>query len=114
MNRNGNDGTITRFGWKAQNRSLLLFSAEAYNVEMGISNLLFNTEWDESVNCSPVGPPNGFFNLGHFVDEAVFDDITNFANFMRFLAPPGAVQATTPWYKGPTNSSISTAPTAAP
>src|SRR2546421_11398333 len=32
-NRNGNDGTIARFGWKAQNKSLLLFSGEAYNVE---------------------------------------------------------------------------------
>ena len=36
-NRNGNDGTIARFGWKAQNKSLLLFSGEAYNVEMGIT-----------------------------------------------------------------------------
>ena len=42
-NRNGNDGTIARFGWKAQNKSLLLFAAEAYNVEMGISNELFQT-----------------------------------------------------------------------
>jgi hypothetical protein len=41
LNRNGNDGTITRFGWKAQNKSLLLFSGEAYNVEMGITNELF-------------------------------------------------------------------------
>src|SRR5262249_18001423 len=32
-NNNGNDGTISRFGWKAQNKSLLLFSGEAYNVE---------------------------------------------------------------------------------
>jgi uncharacterized membrane protein AbrB (regulator of aidB expression) len=28
-NRNGNDGTIARFGWKAQNKSLLLFAAVA-------------------------------------------------------------------------------------
>jgi len=89
LNRNGNDGTVTRFGWKAQNKSLLLFSAEAYNVEMGISNLLFNTERDETANCSPIAPPNGYYNLGQLVDTAVFDDITNFANFMRFLAPPG-------------------------
>src|SRR5437016_10259899 len=34
-NRSANDGTITRFGWKAQNKSLLMFAAEAYNVEMG-------------------------------------------------------------------------------
>ena len=30
-----------RFGWKAQNKSLHIFAGEAYNVEMGISNLLF-------------------------------------------------------------------------
>lgn len=40
-NRSANDGTITRFGWKAQNKSLLLFAAEAYNVEMGITNEMF-------------------------------------------------------------------------
>ena len=88
LNRNGNDGTVTRFGWKAQNKSLLLFSGEAYNVEMGISNLLFNTERDETTNCSPLAPPNSIFNLGGKIDSAVFDDITAFANFMRFLAPP--------------------------
>jgi len=42
-NRNGNDGTISRFGWKAQNKSLLLFAGEAYNVEQGITNELFPT-----------------------------------------------------------------------
>jgi hypothetical protein len=35
-NQSANDGTITRFGWKAQNKSLLIFAAEAYNVEMGL------------------------------------------------------------------------------
>ena len=44
FNRNGNDGTITRFGWKGQNKSLHIFSGEAYNVEMGISNLLFTQD----------------------------------------------------------------------
>src|SRR5712691_1189885 len=47
-NNNGNDGTVARFGWKAQNKSLLLFSGEAYNVEMGITNELFQTERDET------------------------------------------------------------------
>ncbi len=42
-NNNGNDGTIARFGWKAQNKSLLLFSGEAYNVEQGVTNELFQT-----------------------------------------------------------------------
>ncbi len=43
FNHNGNDGTITRFGWKAQNKSLHIFAGEAYNVEMGVSNLLVPT-----------------------------------------------------------------------
>src|SRR5260370_39997908 len=41
FNHNGNDGTISRFGWKAQNQSLMIFAGEAYNVEIGISNELF-------------------------------------------------------------------------
>ena len=44
FNHNGNDGTITRFGWKAQNKSLHIFSGEAYNVEMGITNELFTQD----------------------------------------------------------------------
>ena len=34
INTIANDSTVARFGWKAQNKSLLLFAAEAYNVEM--------------------------------------------------------------------------------
>jgi CxxC motif-containing protein (DUF1111 family) len=97
LNRNGNDGTVTRFGWKAQNKSLLLFAAEAYNVEMGVTNFIFNTERDETPNCSPTPPPNNLFNLGGFTDSAVFDDINDFANFMRFLAPPA---------RGPIDSTV--------
>jgi CxxC motif-containing protein (DUF1111 family) len=97
LNRSGNDGTVTRFGWKAQNKSLLMFAAEAYNVEMGISNLLFNTERDETPNCSPMAPPNDMFNVGGFTDAAVFDDTTDFANFMRFLAPSA---------RGPSDSTV--------
>ena len=41
FNTSGNDGTITRFGWKAQNKSLLIFAGEAYNVEQGVSNEVF-------------------------------------------------------------------------
>jgi CxxC motif-containing protein (DUF1111 family) len=58
-NNNGNDGTIARFGWKAQNKSLLIFAGEAYNVEMGISNELFETEREETcILPTPVGTPN--------------------------------------------------------
>src|SRR6266699_3670499 len=44
VNRNGNDGTITCHGWKAQNEALLIFSGEAYNVEQGNTNELFPDE----------------------------------------------------------------------
>jgi CxxC motif-containing protein (DUF1111 family) len=44
FNRSGNDGTITRFGWKAQNKSLLVFTGEAYNVEQGVTNEAFENE----------------------------------------------------------------------
>src|SRR5262249_22265473 len=44
FNHNGNDGTISRFGWKAQNKSLHIFTGEAYNVEMGVTNLLFTQD----------------------------------------------------------------------
>ena len=50
-NRNENDGTITRFGWKAQNKSITVFSGEAYNVEMGITNELFPTATEEDPPC---------------------------------------------------------------
>src|SRR3989475_12670084 len=57
-NNNGNDGTVARFGWKAQNKSLLLFSGEAYNVEMGIANELFQTEREENAACQFDTVPN--------------------------------------------------------
>ena len=52
-NRSGNDSTITRFGWKAQNKSLLLFAGEAYNVEQGVTNELFPNERDEEATPLP-------------------------------------------------------------
>ena len=51
FNTSGNDGSITRFGWKAQNKSLMIFSGEAYNVEMGVSNELFPNERSAAAGC---------------------------------------------------------------
>src|SRR5579864_8735513 len=56
-NRSGNDHTITRFGWKAQNKSIPMFAAEAYNVEMGITNELFPTATEEDPDCNGSGKP---------------------------------------------------------
>jgi CxxC motif-containing protein (DUF1111 family) len=87
-NNNGNDGTIARFGWKAQNKSLLLFSGEAYNVEMGITNELFQTERDETPSCQFAAVPNDSQNFDATDAFAGTTAIQNFANFQRFLAPP--------------------------
>src|SRR5580700_7312685 len=85
-NFSANDGTITRFGWKAQNKSLLVFAGEAYNVEMGISNQLFPTERDETPGCLLFPTPNDTQNFTTAstgaVNPAVVSDIEAFANFM--------------------------------
>jgi CxxC motif-containing protein (DUF1111 family) len=84
----GSDGTITRFGWKAQNKSLLAFSGEAYNIEMGITNELFQTERDETASCQFATVPNDVTNTDGVTGLDTIGAIEKFAFFMRFLAPP--------------------------
>jgi CxxC motif-containing protein (DUF1111 family) len=87
-NSNPNDGTVARFGWKAQNKSLLLFSGEAYNVEMGITNELFPTERDETAGCQYAPTPNDTTNTDAASASELISAVEKFAAFMRFLAPP--------------------------
>jgi len=96
VNTSGNDGTITRFGWKAQNKSLLMFAGEAYNVEMGISNQLFPQKRDETPGCTFNATPDDTTNFTPSPATAtgVVSDIEAFANFMRLLAPPTPAPAT--------------------
>jgi CxxC motif-containing protein (DUF1111 family) len=83
FNTSGNDGTITRFGWKAQNKSLHVFAAEAYNVEMGVTNHLFPQERNETPGCMF----NASTEDGIDFETGELDDLPLFAAFMRFLAP---------------------------
>jgi CxxC motif-containing protein (DUF1111 family) len=87
-NHSGNDGTVTRFGWKAQNKSLLIFSGEAYNVEQGITNEMFPNEIDETPGCQFTPAPNDQteFEAGSPVETSAGP--TRFTHFMRLLAPP--------------------------
>ena len=57
FNHAGNDGTIARFGWKAQNVSLVMFAGEAYNVEEGISNEMFESEREQNSSCQVSSAP---------------------------------------------------------
>jgi CxxC motif-containing protein (DUF1111 family) len=99
-NISANDGTITRFGWKAQNKSLIMFAGEAYNVEMGITNQLFPQERDETPGCLFNATPEDTLNFTpastppSSPNTAVLSDIEAFADFMRMLAPPTPARGT--------------------
>jgi CxxC motif-containing protein (DUF1111 family) len=100
-NREGNAGTITRFGWKAQNKSLQIFAGEAYLVEQGVSNEDFTQERGEPNErtgfTERVEPNTGCLFNGTPEDHTHFDaatptgtpsDVVQFSIFMRFLNQP--------------------------
>jgi CxxC motif-containing protein (DUF1111 family) len=87
-NISGNDGSIMRFGWKAQNKSLEAFAAEAYNVEIGVTNEVFTTErGNAAVSCMFNPTPEDTTNFTQSGDQ-IPSDLVAFGDFMRFLAPP--------------------------
>jgi CxxC motif-containing protein (DUF1111 family) len=106
FNTSGNDGTITRFGWKAQNKSLLIFAGEAYNVEQGVSNENFPNERSAVTGCVFNGSPEDATNLlnqnassGNFgtnigTASEMSSDVVNFAAFIRLSAPPTPANST--------------------
>ena len=66
---------VGRFGWQAQHRSLLSFSADAYLNEMGVTSPLQPDETAQTCNTMP-----GLNNV---------DDIDTFTHFMRATKAPG-------------------------
>jgi len=93
FNTSGNDGTITKFGWKAQNKSMLMFAGEASNVEMGITNELFTNERTAG-GCATNATPEDNTHViiptgGDAGDDAsqISSLIENFTIFMRLNAP---------------------------
>jgi hypothetical protein len=92
FNFSGNTGNITRFGWKAQNASMVIFAGEAYNVEEGVTNDLFPNKRNSSASaqCSPNPLPEDTVNTVDGINSGstVSDnnpDTTNFGLFMRLL-----------------------------
>ena len=107
FNRSGNDGTITRFGWKAQNKSLLIFAGEAYNVEQGVTNELFPNERETDPSCRYNGLPEDHTNpdlaLSSSSGSPASDyasDTVNFAAFMRLSAAPTPAPSTASTTRG--------------
>lgn len=94
-NRSGNDATITRFGWKAQNKSLIMFSHEAYAVEIGETNQMFPQKRGffpnpPPANCVSNPLPEDQTRYLAMSDDPVGvpSDDDAFATFMRFLDQP--------------------------
>jgi hypothetical protein len=108
FNRSGNDGSITRLGWKAQNKSAIVFAMEAYNVEQGVTNIGFPDEraggGGHLQGCMTYNPTpednaniagNGPFatltcaNAGDAISPSDFSsDVLNFAAAISLSAPP--------------------------
>ena len=90
FNLSGNDGTIMKFGWKAQNKSLTIFSGEAYNVEMGISNDVMPNERNAVPGCIFNATPEDSHS------QAGGSDVDAFVDAIRLSAPaaPAASSST--------------------
>jgi CxxC motif-containing protein (DUF1111 family) len=86
---------VGRFGWKAQHATLLVFGADAYRNEMGITNDLFRHELgvglsaEQQRRCDPLPDPEDR------IDPATRRrGIDNFESFMKFLSPAGRGEMT--------------------
>jgi CxxC motif-containing protein (DUF1111 family) len=92
-----NNGTISRFGWKAQNGSINIFAGEAYNVEMGITNDLFPIARSEDPTCNTAYEP---FDVPRTEPELYNNPLKimpawlMFTVFMRFVDAPHPVALT--------------------
>lgn len=101
FNRSANDNGISRFGWKAQDKSLVIFSGEAYLVEQGVTNEVFPNERDTDAGCVFNATPEDATRLALTRDVSrgsaaaeLSSDTVKFAMFMRLLAPPAPAQPT--------------------
>ncbi|MGA8213514.1 MAG: di-heme oxidoredictase family protein [Candidatus Sulfotelmatobacter sp.] len=81
FNLSGNDGTIMKFGWKAQNKSLTMFAGEAYDVEIGITNDVMPNERNAVQGCVFNATPEDSHS------QAGGSDIDAFVDAMRLSAP---------------------------
>ena len=80
---------VGRFGWKAQQATLLSFAGDAYLNEMGVTSRLFPTENAPNGNQALLAKFDLIPGIEDAVDPATgTSDIDHAADFMRLLAPP--------------------------
>ena len=90
-NYTAQDGTIGRFGWKAQTRSLMMFAGAAYNIEQGVTNEFFPSESNAVPGCLINRLPEDHtnFEFGPNPQPNIFTgDPERFAMLARFFSPP--------------------------
>ena len=81
---------VGRFGWKAQQATLLAFGADAYRNEMGITNDLFPQELAFGITAAQMKLCDRVSDPEDRPDRRTRRrGIDNFESFMKFLAPPG-------------------------
>ena len=86
---------VGRFGWKAQQATLLAFAADAYRNEMGITNRFFPTENAPNGDAAKLAKWDKVADPEDEVDAATGrGDIDTAADFMRLLGPPPQRPAT--------------------
>jgi CxxC motif-containing protein (DUF1111 family) len=86
---------IGRFGWKAQQATLLAFSGDAYVNEMGVTNRFFPTENAPNGNVELLARFDRVADVEDEIDPLDGKaDIDRAADFMRLLAPPPRGTAT--------------------
>ncbi|MDB6139378.1 MAG: hypothetical protein JWO94_2450 [Verrucomicrobiaceae bacterium] len=82
---------VGRFGWKAQQATVLAFAADAYANEMGITNRFFPTENAPNGNLELLAQLDTVADPEDTVDPATGKtDVDKVADFMRLLGPPPA------------------------
>jgi CxxC motif-containing protein (DUF1111 family) len=99
FNLSSEDGAIMRFGWKAHQKSLLAFSAEAASIEEGISNDLFPNEREAAPGCEFNATPEDSGSILNrdsrnqkvgspiLATSELTAEIDNFATSIRLSAP---------------------------
>ncbi len=80
---------VGRFGWKAQQATLLAFSADAYANEMGVTNRFFRADNAPNGNLALLDRADRILDPEDEADPATGKaDIDRVADYMRLIAPP--------------------------
>lgn len=85
---------VGRFGWKAQTATLEQFSADPFNIELGITNLFFPQEFTPTGLADPGTLPAGCDPSGPTPDDITQEDSVALYHFQALLAPPPRLRPT--------------------